>query len=287
MSVTEHYLPTRSGYRLPLTWYAAEAPRASLVLMAALGVAARFYQPLAQALCEAGCHVALVEQRGHGGSALRPSRQQDFGFREAIEEDIPVVLAALQQWAPTLPVVLMGHSLGGHYAAITAGRLPQQVAGVVVCACASPWLGAFRGRIHWQIRLLCALIPLCNRLLGYYPGDRLGFGGREARTLMADWRDLALTNRYRARGSAEDYDQGIAGYSGPLLSIRLADDVFGPEAGMAAVTDKFARAAVSKVVIDASELGDRADHFRWARSPAAIVAAISHWLDTASRTAPA
>lgn len=279
MTITQHHLTMASGYALPVTWYAAESPRATLVLMAALGVAARFYQPLAKALSEAGCHVALVEQRGHGDSAVRPSRQQDFGFRQAIEEEIPALLDALEQWAPGLPVLLMGHSLGGHYAAISAGRFPERIAGVVLCACASPWIGAFRGRIHWQIRLLCALIPLFNTMLGYYPGDRIGFGGREARTLMADWRDLALSNRYRARGSNEDFDQGIATYRGPLLSIRLADDAFGPESGMAAVTDKFTGATLSKVVISAAELGDRADHFRWARSPDAIVAAVSHWLD--------
>jgi predicted alpha/beta hydrolase len=278
VTVQQFNVPVSSGYQVPLAWYPALQARASIVLMAALGVGARFYQPLALALRDAGINVGLVEQRGHGDSLLRPSRKVDFGFRQALEEDIPAVLEKLELLAPDLPCYLMGHSLGGHYAAITAGRLPENVAGVIITACGSPWVEAFQGKTRRQLKLLCWLIPLCNRLLGYYPGDRLGFGGREARTLMADWLALAKTNVYQAAGMDEDFDAAIGRYRGPLLSIRLAGDAFAPEAAMAAVSDKFHSATVSKVVISAAQLGDRADHFRWARTPAAVVDRILHWL---------
>lgn len=267
------------GYRVPLFWHAAAQPRANIVLMAALGVPARFYLPLAQELRTAGLNVALVEQRGHGESELRPSRRTDFGFRHALVHDIPAVLDHVEQAAPGLPLYLMGHSLGGHYAAITAGRLPQRVDGVIVAACGTPWIGAFAGSTQWQLQLLVWLVPVLNLLLGYYPGDRVGFGGREARTLMADWRKLAIDNRYRARGLREDLDGGIARYRGPVLSLRMSDDSYAPEAAMAAVTDKFVAARVTRRVLTADDLGDRADHFRWARSPAAVAREVAAWLD--------
>ena len=53
------------GYRVPLFWHAAAQPRGNILLMAALGVPARFYLPLAQELCASGLNVALIEQRGH------------------------------------------------------------------------------------------------------------------------------------------------------------------------------------------------------------------------------
>lgn len=271
-------ISSSDDYQVPVSWYPAEQARASIVLMAALGVGARFYQPLAVALQQAGMNVALVEQRGHGDSALRPSRKTDFGFRQALQQDIPAVLDRLQHQVPGLPCYLMGHSLGGHYAAITAGRFPERIAGVIIAACGSPWTGAFSGKTRRQLKLLCRLIPFFNLLLGYYPGDRLGFGGREARTLMADWLALARTNVYQARGMDEDLDAAIGRYSGPLLSIRLADDPFAPEAAMAAVSDKFRSSQVDKVVISAAELGDKADHFRWARTPAAVADKVAHWL---------
>jgi predicted alpha/beta hydrolase len=269
---------SNDDYQVPVSWYPAKQASASIVLMAALGVGAKFYQPLAVALQQAGMNVALVEQRGHGDSPLRPSRKTDFGFREALQQDIPAVLNRLQDQASGLPCYLMGHSLGGHYAAITAGRFPERVAGVIITACGSPWTEAFSGKTRRQLKLLCRLIPFFNLLLGYYPGDRLGFGGREARTLMADWLALAKTNVYQARGMDENFDAAIGRYAGPLLSIRLADDPFAPEAAMAAVSDKFLRSEVDKVVISAAELGDKADHFRWARTPAAVADKVTRWL---------
>lgn len=278
MKVEAIELPVAQGYRVPLNWYPAAPARASVVLMAALGVGARFYQPLAMALQQGGLNVALVEQRGHGDSRLRPSRRCDFGFREALEYDIPAVLDEVERRAPGMPLYLMGHSLGGHYAAMTAGRLPERVAGVIIAACGSPWVGGFQGRTRRQLQFLCRLIPITNRLLGYYPGERIGFGGREARTLMTDWLALAKTNVYQAHGMNEDFDGAIARYPGPLLSLRMADDAYAPEAAMAAVSDKFRQARVTRVVLDEATLGDRADHFRWARRPQAVVQAVLEWL---------
>jgi len=277
LSVTSVDIATNNDYRVPVRWLPAADARANLVLMAALGVAARFYLPLATALRDAGFNVALVEQRGHGDSSLRPSRETDYGFRDALVDDIPAVIDWLGEQAPGLRCLLMGHSLGGHYAAITAGRLPEHVQGVILVACGSPWVGGFTGRIRRQLQLLVRLIPLSGALLGYYPGDKLGFGGREARTLMNDWRALAQTNVYSAFGLNADLDAGIAAFTGPVLSLRLADDPFAPEAAMAAVTGKFQSAPVTRAVIDAQELGDDADHFRWARTPAAIVRRVQQW----------
>ncbi len=275
-------LAADDGYAVPLCWFAATHPRGNLVLMPALGVAARFYLPLADALCHAGINVALVEQRGHGQSALRPSWRVNFGFREALVHDIPAVLDFVSARAPTLPIYLMGHSLGGHYAAITAGRMPSRIRGVIVAACGSPWVGAFTGNTRRQLRVLVAALPVLSLLCGYYPGDRVGFGGREARRLMADWRDLAKHDVYVARGLDENLEAGINAYRGPVLALRMAEDPYAPKEAMDSVCDRFQNARIDRQLFTAAQLNDRADHFRWARSPTAVVKAISDWLDNNS-----
>lgn len=266
-----------AGYRVPLKWYEARAGAPVMLLMPALGVSARFYDKLATALATRGFNVALLEQRGQGDSALRPSRHSDWGFAEVLDQDLPAVLGWLREQHPHAPLYLMGHSLGGHYAAITAGRFPTRVSGVVLVATGSPWLRAFSGTMRKKVRLLTHLIPVCSRIWGYYPGDRIGFGGREARTLMSDWRALALTNRYRARGLDEDLDAAIAAYPGPVLAIRLADDPFAPAAAVHAVTDKFRVAGPLEEVLTADQLGDEADHFRWARQADSVAQRVCAW----------
>lgn len=44
------------------------------------------------------------------------------------------------------------------------------------------------------------------------------------------------------------------------------------------MTDKFARARVTERVITAKELGDKADHFRWAKQGEAVAATVADWL---------
>ncbi|MFY0026533.1 alpha/beta hydrolase, partial [Acinetobacter baumannii] len=77
-------------------------------LMPALGVAARFYDTLAESLRQQGLAVLVMEQRGHGDSAVRASRRQDHGFREALSEDIPALLDWLHTRTPGCRTLLMG-----------------------------------------------------------------------------------------------------------------------------------------------------------------------------------
>ena len=272
------FLPAGAGYQLPLDWFPAAAPASTVVLMPALGMGARFYQPLARALQAKGLNVALLEQRGHGDSPWRPSRKCDWGFREPLVDEIPAVLEWLGITVPGQSIYLMGHSLGGHFAAMAAGRYPQQVDGVILAACGSPWIGGFSDKTARQLKVLCRLIPPACALLGYYPGKQLGFGGREARTLMTDWLAVAKTNRYQASGLSEDLDSDIATYRGPVLCLRLQDDPFAPRDAVHAVTDKFIQADVEHRVLNTQVLGDKADHFRWVRTPEAVAGTILGWL---------
>lgn len=268
-AVAGHHVDTASGYPVPVTWYPGAADKPILVLLPALGVAARFYDKLAGVLADSGLNIAVMEQRGQGESALRPGRRYNWGFAEVLDNDLPALLTWAEEQRPGAPLYLMGHSLGGHFAAITAGRFAERISGLILVATGSPWWKAFEdARIQpdaKSVRRLIRLIPATGLLFGYFPGERIGFGGNEARGIMNDWRSLAKRNRYQARGLAEDLDAAVAGYQGPVLAVRLADDALAPEASVKAVTDKFRHARLSQQVITAEQLDDRADHFRWAR----------------------
>lgn len=266
------------GYGVPLRRYAADgSAQGNIILLPALGMQARYYDRLAAALAARGFNVALMELRGHGDSAVRASRRVDFGFREMLELDLPAVMQAVARQWPAQPLLMVGHSLGGHYAVMAAGRYGDAVAGVVAIACGSPWLQAFTGTQRRRLRLLVTMMPLLNALVGHYPGDRVGFGGREARRLMREWREMARHNRYRAEGLDHDLDAGIAAFQGHVLALTMADDDYAPAAAVAAVTDKFHLASVTRCTLTAAELGVAADHFRWARSPERVAEAVLEW----------
>ncbi len=59
------------------------------------------------------------------------------------------------------------------------------------------------GRMHTQLTIATYLFPVAGALLGHHDG-RLGFGGREARTLMREWSDLARHGVWRAPDHAAE-----------------------------------------------------------------------------------
>lgn len=79
----------------------------------------------ASAAALAGNHrVLALDQRGHGRSEHRPAQLT----RSAYVADVAAVLGALR----AAPVVLVGHSLGGHTAMLTAARYPRLVRALVM-----------------------------------------------------------------------------------------------------------------------------------------------------------
>ena len=59
-------------------------------------------------------------------------------------------------------------------------------------------------------------------MLGYVPGDRLGFGGTEARTLMRDWAHNGRTARYEPIGSDVNYESALRELQVDLVTVEGA-----------------------------------------------------------------
>src|SRR5690606_4188822 len=83
------------GHRFELLSLIPERPTRSLLWLPALGVAARHYLPLAEALAARGVAVFLHEWRGHGSSSRRAGRDSDWGYEELLTLDIPASEAAV------------------------------------------------------------------------------------------------------------------------------------------------------------------------------------------------
>ncbi len=276
------------AYQQPIAVLPAPESDRTIVILPALGIRASFYKQFAKALNQHGFNAVLFEQRGYGRSALRASKQNNWGFLEWLVQDIPAVL----NWVKAEfgdEVALMGHSLGGHMAASYCALNPTKVSRLILPACGSPWAQAYRGKARFQIGLLYHLIPIMNVIFGYYNGKLTGFGGGEARGVMEDWRHLAKHNIYHAAGLGHDLDPLFQNFAGKLLSLRYTDDAFAPEAAVSAVLDKFIAADIEKCVLSASDFvaatkdgqAERAtlqaDHFSWAKRPEASVRAIADW----------
>jgi predicted alpha/beta hydrolase len=251
-----------------------------LYWMPAMGIPARHYLPLAQALAARGVAVVLHEWRGIGSSDRRAGRGSNWGYRQLLQDDLPAGLAAVRQRWPQAGYVLGGHSLGGQLGLLYASLHPRDFSGVLLVASGSPYWRCFRH--GGLVRLAYVLAPLLAGLLGYLPGRRLGFGGNEARGVIADWARSGRTGRYAASGMTQDFERQLGALTLPLLALRLQQDWLGPAASLEWLLRKLGPGERRVETIARDDLGGQpADHFSWMGTPAPLAARMADWLAAA------
>ncbi len=263
------------GHRFDLLARVPAQPRARLLWLPALGVAARHYLPLADALAAHGIAVYLHEWRGNGSSSLRPSRGQDWGYREILYHDLPASLAALDGGTGD-QAIIGGHSLGGQLACCFAGLHPTAFQRLWLVASGTPYWRTFPAPRGWTLPLIYRFLPWLAQRQGVLHGRRLGFGGTEARGLIRDWARVGLNNHYAGVGITDDLEAGLRHVRGHATAVVMAQDWLAPVPSMQGLLAKLPQVQASLHVLDATTLETRADHFAWMKSPQAVAALLFH-----------
>lgn len=258
---------------------------ARLLWLPALGVPARKYQRFASVLAERGIAVGLHEWRGTGDCAERPGSGNDWGYREWLLDDVPASAEALRSAFPDAPLLVGGHSIGGQMA-VLAAALGLDAQGLVAVASGVPHWRLFP---RWRHRLAVggfgAALPMLTRTVGHYPGQRLGFAGREAGQLMRDWAGTVRRGHYDGlRGLPADLGSRLAKVRAPMLGLRYARDWLVPQASLDALLEMTASTSIERHTFDDAGAGTRADHFAWMREPAPTADRVSDWWRRVSAT---
>jgi len=237
-----------------------------LLWLPALGVAARHYLPLAQALAGLGVGVALHEWRGLGSSDRRAGRRCDWGYRQLLDDIDASASAAAVAWSGGRWWV-GGHSLGGQFACLVAARAPVAPAGILLAASGAPYWRCFAHR-NW-VRLAYLAAPWLARLVGYLPGRRIGFGGNEARGVISDWAATGRTGNYGGQDIDEDLERLLAIQRAPVLALRMTGDWLVPAASLDFLLGKMPDAQALAEVL-AGRPGTDAAHFGWMKQPGEV-----------------
>ncbi len=271
---------TADQHRFNATLYPTAEPDAPVLLfMSALGTPAKVYRHLGKEMVKHGIQVCTPDWRGIDSSSIRAGRSRDFGYRHLLELDIPALIAVIQQRLPQAPIWLGGHSLGGQMALASAAGNPAAVSGVVLIASGSVHLPCYQGKLRWGVRILATLSSLTGPVLGYFPGARMGFGGREAAGLMRDWSHVARTGEYRPAGSQLDYERLLQTLDMPVLAITFVADKWAPAAATHALLRKVSKRKPAHWHWSASETeGMAVDHYSWIKRPSLVAPAVSKFI---------
>ncbi|MEV0717908.1 alpha/beta fold hydrolase [Asanoa sp. NPDC050611] len=243
------------------------------VVLPAMGVAGRFYRPLAESLVAAGFAVVVADLRGTGDSTPRPTRASRYGYAD-LADDVGAVLDALKADYADRRTVLVGHSLGGQAALLHLATTPDApVDGVALIAAAVPYWRAYP-RHGLVVGAYMQAIGLTAAALGVWPGWT--FGGRQARGVIRDWAGSGRTGRFPSiRGV--DTDAAVGAVTTPVLAISIDGDAYTPHEAVDHTAAKLRAAPLRRERIARIEAEGRPAHFAWARSPAPVTDLIKDW----------
>jgi alpha-beta hydrolase superfamily lysophospholipase len=105
--------------------------RVACVFVHGLGEHAGRYRELAQALARVGVASLAFDLPGHG---LSPGRRGAPPSYDAMLDDIDHARQTLKSHLPSIPQVLLGHSMGGNLAINYSLRWPHDLAGIILAA---------------------------------------------------------------------------------------------------------------------------------------------------------
>lgn len=276
--ITTEILPVRAsdGHGWELLAYIPSQPRATLLWLPAMGIAAKHYGPFAEVMAARGIATFVHEWRGNGSSKLRASRRQDWGYAELLGRDLPASEAAIAERFPGVERILGGHSLGGQLACCRLALAPRAARRLWLVASGSPYWRAFPTRTRYWLPLAYRFLPWLADRRGALPGRRIGFAGEEARGVIRDWARSALSGRYAATGLETDFgpidlEQAMHALETDVHAVVMHHDWLAPGSSLHFLLSKLGRSRAALDVLDDIALGARADHFAWMGQPAAVV----------------
>ncbi len=189
---------------------------------------------LARFLAESGWCAVAFDFRGHGDSAPTDGAGRGIGYDDFVRGDLPAVCDFARWRAGGLPLVLVGHSLGGAVALASAATGAVEADAIVAIA-ANVWLPELEpSRAVWAAKraLLGASLGLA-RPLGRAPARLLRLGSDdETLGVLADLARFARRGRWESAGG-EDYLAALARLRAPALEVVSDGDRFecSPESG--------------------------------------------------------
>lgn len=173
--------------------------------------------------------------------------------------DIAAMLVEARNPAPHLPLLYVGHSLGGQLIGMTPGN--EAVRASLHITAGSGYY-KFNDRMPIRVRLLWFLyMPILTPLFGYFPGKTVRAVGDLPRGVTWQWRRWCLQHDYLLT-EREAWRAAYAKFNAPILSISFEDDDLNTRNGIDYLHSSYTGSDVVRRHIQPREVGrQRIGHF--------------------------
>jgi predicted alpha/beta hydrolase len=232
-------LTAQDGYELCGSFHAAasmQPHRKVVVIHSGAGISSMRYGHLAAFLAQSGIPALTYDYRGIGLS--RPAALR--GFRAAMEDwaeyDCAAAISWLRSRFPRAEMLGMAHSAGAWL--VGGAHNAAEQARLVLIGGHTGYYGDYAERYRLPMTVMWhALMPAITRLVGYFPGRRLGLGEDIPERIALQWAgrrspELRPTGTGPGHARTQMLLDRCAALQRPALLVAISDDAFATSAGI-------------------------------------------------------
>lgn len=255
---------TTDGTSLGAHEHAAREPRAAVVILGAMATPSRFYARFAEHLASRGLSTVRFDYRGVGASRDRALSEVRAGILDWTVRDVEAALAWTREHHRGLPLVLLGHSLGGQ--AIGIAESAHTADAFVLVASQSGWVGHWPGLSRWRMEVMWrVMVPSFTRAYGYLPGWT-GLGEDVPSRVVREWAGWCTTPGY-VTGALPKSALHFGEVRGPVLAWSFSDDDYAPGGAVPELLSWLTHARVEHRALRPGDYGTakRVGHFGFFR----------------------
>ena len=251
-----------------------------ILILPALGAPTKLYMKLYDEILKADISVSIMNLRGEG--LLNKEQlvsEGNFGYVDLLK-DIDDVILFLTHKFPDKKIVTLGHSLGGQLGCLYSCNGNPHVLASIVIAGGNVWYKSWKGIARLKIFTATQIIGIISRLLGWFPGGKIGFGGNQPKNLMVDWSRNAQTGNYKIINQKIGYETECKNVKILFLGLVIPNDTFAPYNSIKNLLDKFSLSDREIFIIKTENFKKiTPDHFRWLKEPEPVINIFISWLD--------
>ena len=265
------------------TFKAKNQAAPTLILHPAFGVKATYYKHFAKALSEKGITVVTADLRGHGLSAVRPDKENNYGFLAMIN-DLKAVANYLKETNPKTKVYILGHSMGGQVGSLAVAKYPNDFAGLGMIGSPNVYYKGWSNFHYYRRKLLVyALLPLFGQVMALFPKLKIG-GYYTTQKQATEWGYTGQTGNYKVIGDDFDYEEAMGKVSIPVLAIDIEDDLMAPKAAIKNLYQKFkSTTALTTHTLTKAATDPKLSHINWPRTATEkMVEIVGDWIGAKS-----
>lgn len=226
MRLDPHDLPVRArdGFALSARLFPVEAPRAAVLISSGTGFPKGFYERFARHMQARGLTALTYDFRGIAASRPDDLAAMQMDYPDWGRLDMPAALDELAEAAPGLPLVHVGHSVGGHFVGFMDNhdRIRRHA---FVSVGSGYWGKHHRSYNPLELFFWFGFGPWSLARRGYVKGGGLWGGTDLPRGVWQTWRRWCLNPRYFADELADRLrPHDFEGVTAPIRSWIFTDD---------------------------------------------------------------